>query len=150
MIQEYCGVKVSRSLRLAIPTSNVEQILQLRMEDISPIPGVAGWVLGAIHQKGNLLWVIDFERFLGIKPYALEPSFLAMAIAETGNLLETKRIACYVRGIEGILTIDDQQLLNLPDRLPTLAKKLLKGVAKTATYPHAVLDPQAFFTNLKA
>jgi chemotaxis signal transduction protein len=149
MIQEYCGVRVSRSLRLAIPTSNVEEILQLRMDEVSPMPGVASWILGAIHQKGKLVWVIHFEQFLGIKPRPLASSFLAVVIAIAEGLNETKRVACCVVGIEGILTIDDQQLWRMPDRLPNVPKKILKGVAKTTTYPHAVVDPEAFFNQLK-
>ncbi len=143
MIQEYCAVRVSNSLRLAIPAFNVDEILQLKIDEIAPIPGVLAAVLGAVNQKGKLLWVLNFERFLKLKITPLGNSFLAVVISQ-----QNCRIAFSALQIDGLLTIDDQKLLNLPDRLPNLPKKLFKGIAKTEHYPYAVLEPQALFSSL--
>jgi purine-binding chemotaxis protein CheW len=140
MIQEYCAVRVSSSLRLAIPASNVEQILQLRSDEIAPVPGVISAILGAVNQKGKLLWVLNFERFLKLKVTPLGSSFLAVVISDRDC-----RVACSALSIEGLLTLDDRQLIRLPTRLPSLPKKLFRGIAKTDTHPHAVLEPQALF-----
>jgi len=143
MIQEYCGVRVSTSLRLAIPTSHIQEILQLKSDEIAPIPGVISAVLGALNHKGNLLWVMHSEKFLRIKPTPLGSRFLAVVISQ-----QNCRVACSALGIEGLLTIDDQKLVSLPDRLPKLAKQLFKGIAKTDGFPHAVFDPKSLFLSL--
>ncbi|MDX1976868.1 MAG: chemotaxis protein CheW [Pseudanabaenaceae cyanobacterium bins.68] len=154
MNREYCGVRVSRSLRLAIPLINLEEIIQVKFADISPIPGIANTILGAVHQKGKLLWVLNLEAYLGLKPTPFGSSILAVILTEvfTNQMAEQqkepKRIACRILGIERTLAARDAEIIRLPPRLPTLAQSILKGVFKQDAFTGAVLDPQSLFVSL--
>jgi chemotaxis signal transduction protein len=138
-------VRVSRSLRLAIPVENIGEILQLQQQEISPIPGLPRWLLGTINNKGNLLWILHTEDFLGLKPSPIPNSLIVLVVNITLPDRSIRRIACTVFEIEEIFSLDSEQLRPLPEKLPTRARELLQGLAKHNDVFRAVLDPHALF-----
>lgn len=145
MIQEYCRLKVSPLLRIVLPVSCVKEVVQLQLQDISPIPMVDPCLLGITNQRGNLLWVLHLERFLGIPPNPLPKPVMAIAIHAQMADAGIRRIACVVMALEGIINLDSQRFLPLPNKLPSRAKALLSGLVKVERDTYGVLNVKEIF-----
>ncbi len=145
MIQEYCRLRVSSLLRIAVPVNYVDEVVQLQPQDISPIPGVDPCLLGLTNQRGSLLWVLHLEKFLGIQPTPLSKPIIAIAMR--AQMLDggMRRLACVVMALEEIVMLDSEKLLPLPDKLPPRAKALLSGLAKLDNNTYGILNvPEVF------
>jgi len=145
MIQEYCRLKISPLLRIAIPVSYVDEVIQLRSQDISPIPGVQPALMGLTNQRGRLLWVVNMERFLGLQPSPLGKPIVAIAIrAQIGNL-GIRHLACVVMAIEEIVTLDSQKFSPIPKNLPPRAKALLSSLVRVDNNTYGLLNVNEVF-----
>jgi twitching motility protein PilI len=145
MIQEYCRLKISPSLRIAIPVSYVDEIIQLRSQDISPIPGVQPALLGITNQRGKLLWVLNMEHFLGLKPSPLGKPIVAIAIRDQIGDMGIRRLACVVMAIEEIVTLDSQKFLPIPKNLPPRAQALLSSLVRVDDNIYGLLNVNEVF-----
>ncbi len=145
MIQEYCRLRVSSLLRIALPVSYVDEVVQLQPQDISPIPGVDPCLLGLTNQRGSLLWVLHLEKFLGIQPNPLSKPIIAIAMRAQMPDGGMRRLACVVMALEEIVMLDSQKLIPLPDKLPPRPKALLSGLVKLDNNTYGVLNvPEVF------
>lgn len=140
MIQEYCRLRVSSLLRIAIPVVYVDEVLQLQPQEISPIPGVHPCLLGVTNQRGSLLWVLHLEKFFGIQPMPLAKPIIAISLRLTMPNGELRRLACVVMGLEEIITLDPQKLFPVPDKLPPRSKSLLSGLAKLDGNTYGIIN----------
>ena len=145
MIQEYCRLKISPLLRIVIPVSYVDEIIQLRSHDISPIPGIQPALLGLTNQRGKLLWVLNMERFLGLKPSPLGKPIVAIAIRAQVGDVGIRRLACVVMAVEEIITLDSQKFSPIPKNLPPRAKALLSSLARVDDNTYGVLNVNELF-----
>ncbi len=145
MIQEYCRLRVSSLLRIALPVSYVDEVVQLQPQDISPIPGVDPCLLGLTNRQGSLLWVLHLEKFLGIQPNPLSKPIIAIAMRAQMPDGGMRRLACVVMALEEIVMLDSQKLLPLPNKLPPRAKALLSGLVKLDNNTYGILNvPEVF------
>jgi chemotaxis signal transduction protein len=145
MIQEYCRLRVSSLLRIAIPVEHVDEVVQLQSQDISPIPGVHPCLLGITNQRGSLLWVLHLEKFFGIQPMPLAKTMKAIALRLVMSDGEIRRLACVVMGLEEIITLDTQKLFPVPDKLPLRSKSLLLGLAKIEGNTYGIVNINEVF-----
>ncbi len=145
MIQEYCRLRVSSLLRIAIPVADVDEVLQLQSQDISPIPGVNPCLLGVTNQRGNLLWVLHLEKFFGIQPMPLAKPIMAIALRAVRSDGGMRRLACVVMALEEIITLDTQKLFPVPDKLPNRAKTLLSGLTKIDGNTYGIVNIDEMF-----
>ncbi len=145
MIQEYCRLRVSSLLRIAIPVDYVDEVVQLQPQDISPIPGVNSCLLGVTNQRGSLLWVLHLEKFFGIQPSPLARPIMAIALRIAMPDGGIRRIACVVMAIEEIMTLDTKRLFPVPNKLPPRSKSLLSGLAKLDGNTYGIVNVNEMF-----
>ena len=145
MIQEYCRLRVSSLLRIAIPVAYVDEVVQLQTQDISPIPGVHPCLLGVTNQRGSLLWVLHLEKFFGIQPSPLAKPMIAIALRAVRQDAGIRRLACVVMALEEIITLDAQKFFPVPDKLPARSKALLAGLAKIDGNTYGVVNIDEVF-----
>lgn len=148
MIQEYCRLRISPLLRIAVPVNSVSEVVQLQPQEISPIPGVNPCLLGITNQRGKLLWVLHLEKFLGMQPMPLAKPIMAIAMRAqipNGGMCD---LACVVMALEEIVTIDTQKLFPVPDNAPPRAKLLLLGLAKLDSKTYGILNVHELFRML--
>jgi len=148
MIQEYCRLRVSSLLRIAIPVAYVDEVVQLQSQEISPIPGVHPCLLGVTNQRGSLLWVLHLESFLGIQPMPLASPIIAISLRLARSDGEIRRLACVVMGVEEIVSLDTQKLFPVPDKLPPRSRSLLLGLAKIDGNTYGVVNIHEIFRAL--
>lgn len=168
-VYEYFGVRITGSVRIAVPLAHVESVLRIDPLRICPIPGVPPYFWGVVNQKGSLTWVFNFSHYLGLPqtPTLTGVSYLAAVItAQTDQQFKPERerkVACLVSDLEGIYTLDPRTLKPMPDQLKPHLRDLFVGLAirssklegdprvkQTQIQTHqairvAVLDPILFF-----
>lgn len=58
-----------------LPTSQLLEIVKVNLSQITPIAGIAPYVMGVYNWRGDVIWVIDLASMLGYKPlYAQDQS----------------------------------------------------------------------------
>ena len=58
---DYFIVELVNQDKLAIPLTQVKEVISVTNNDICPIPGVKNAVAGMTNQRGNLLWLLDLS-----------------------------------------------------------------------------------------
>ncbi len=145
MIQEYCRLKISPLLRIVIPVSSVDEVIQLRSQDISPIPGLQSSLMGITNQRGKLLWVLNLEHFLRLQPSPLGKPIIAIAIHTQIGDMGIRRLACVVKEIEEIITLDSQKFSPVPSNLPPRARALLSSLVRVDKNTYGLLNVNEMF-----
>lgn len=115
----------------AVPLGEVRAVLH---EIVTPMPGVAGWIAGAVNVRGTLLSVIEPARVLGLPDV---PETVEAVVESTVLLLESRF------GPVGVLLHAPPELLRLnePDSGPPLPGQT--GVSSVLMGRIAVLDISA-------
>jgi twitching motility protein PilI len=146
MIEEYCRIRVSQLLWIAVPVSCVEEVTQLQPQDISLIPAVNPCLLGITNKRGRLLWILHLEKFLGIKATPLPKQLLTITIRlPKQDAAGISRVACVVVSLEEIVTLDSQKFVPVPDKLPQRARELLSGLVNLDKKTYGILNVEKMF-----
>ena len=105
-----------------IETVHIGEIMRGTEIDITPVPGLPGWVLGVTNLHGDVVSVIDLPRFLEIE---------APATRRTINVLVTQaadqRIGLLVDDIELIHTFPVDQVFSPPFKVEPELVAYLRG-----------------------
>ncbi|WP_198013407.1 chemotaxis protein CheW [Thalassoporum mexicanum] len=133
---------------MAIPVMAVGDVLQLQQQEVTPIPNMEPWLLGVNNHKGNLLWVMHLEAFLGLKFTSLINPLTAVVVRSTQSDLDNRQIICIVKGIEDVISFDRRRQRSLPTKLPKRSKSVLAGYTRHQGNTHVVLDPLKLFAVL--
>lgn len=90
--------------------------------EITPVPGLPGWVLGVCNVHGEIMSVVDLARFLEMpsKP-GWQPEYMLVMQAEG------QRIALAVDGIDVIYTIPLNQVVSPPFKIDPVLVQYLQG-----------------------
>ncbi|GAB4231379.1 MAG: hypothetical protein Kow0049_13700 [Stanieria sp.] len=117
MIQNYFSVSLSTPWKVALPLTDLETVIKLEPTEIAIIPGIAQFWYGVTNYRGNLLWVLDTEKFLqidsceGLTSGVYTPRQVNSLEKLTAVVLTTKvegitkKVAFTVKGLEGVISI---------------------------------------------
>jgi twitching motility protein PilI len=107
MNSEFFSFQLADSIRIALPLTHVEKIIQIPQQQICPLPGIASYWAGIANYQGSLLWVLDSEQFFNLVPSRLLKKANWTAIVVTFQTPEIRRrIAISVKSLNGILAVD--------------------------------------------
>jgi len=154
MAEDYFKIRIAKSVRLAVPLTYIETVVSVEPRSICPIPGVRGDFLGVVNRRGNLTWVLDLSRYLGLGYFPHHPGREVTAVvvanrsyAEGGDGGEPKRyLACAVEELEGAFAATRTKTIAKPMK-PKL-QKLFAKVAYQGARGIAILEPTALFRDL--
>ncbi|BAU64555.1 CheW protein [Stanieria sp. NIES-3757] len=111
MIQNYFSVSLSTSWKVALPLTDVETVIKLEQTEMATIPGIAQFWYGVTNYRGNLLWVLDTEKFLQIDSFQVN-SIEKMTAVVLNHKVEgiTKKVALTVKRLEGVVSMQTENL----------------------------------------
>ncbi|GAM10255.1 chemotaxis protein CheW [Geobacter sp. OR-1] len=123
--------------RYGIPLEMVERVV--RMVEITPLPGVAGFIRGVINVQGKILPVLDQRRRFGLseRPVELSDQLIIVKGAKRRLALMTD-MACEVRECPEQIQTEAAEIIS---DLPFLA-----GVAKLSDGLILLQDPEALLS----
>jgi twitching motility protein PilI len=61
---DYFIVDLIEGKKVAIPLSQVQEVININSSDICPIPGVNHSLLGVTNHRGNFLWILELSHLL--------------------------------------------------------------------------------------
>lgn len=109
--------------------------------EITPVPGLPGWVLGVSNVHGEIMSVVDLARFLDAPPRAnWQPEY--MLVAQGQN----QRIGLAVDGIDIIYTIPLNQVISPPFKIEPVLVQYLQGTIERADDFVRLLDCEHLLT----
>ncbi len=154
MTQDYFRVRVSGSVRVALPLKNIETVLQIDRQLICPIPGVPSGLLGVVNRRGILTWVLDLGHFLELRPLSGPPNRKLTAISLIQEDVDgvsdkqgsRKSVACIVEELEGIFT--PPKIKPIRKRLKSRLRPLFVNLAYYENSGIAILNPTALLQTL--
>lgn len=111
MIHNYFSVSLSTPWKVALPLTDVETVIKLEQTEIATVPGIAQFWYGVTNYRGNLLWVLDTERFLQIDSFQVN-SIEKLTAVVLKHKVEgiTKKVAFTVQRLEGLVSIQAESL----------------------------------------
>ncbi len=156
MTQDYFQVRLAESLRLALPMTAVEAVLQINSRQIYPVPGLPVWLIGVMNRRGTLTWVMDLSQFLEVKAPLVRSGKDVPAIILTATVASTvpnqeasrRSIACLVGELMGGFTPSTIERFTKP--LKPRLKPLFSGVTEQDGRAIALLDPVALLKDVHA
>lgn len=98
---QFLTFELSSDTRAMLAATQAVEILQLPMPRITPIPGMAAWVLGAYNWRGEMIWIVDLPQLLELAPLgdqgsatahysiaivSMESTYLGLAVPSVGDL----------------------------------------------------------------
>ncbi len=154
VVQDYFQVRLGDSLRLALPMSAIETVLQVNPQQICPIPGLPSWLLGVVNRRGILTWVLNLSQFLDVTvptPRSgkdIPAVVVTMTIATTPAQGEASQrsIACLVGELSGVFTPTTITQFSKP--LKPKLRALFSGVTQHQGRPIALVDPAALLHSI--
>ncbi len=110
MNQEYFSVQLTPKINLGIPLANMGAVIQLEVNNICPVPGVAAFWYGVVNFKGSLLWVLDSDRYfyLANKQDKLTRKLTAVILKYDDSAKSSRQIALVTQQLIGITTLKAQ------------------------------------------
>ena len=57
-----------------LPTEQLNEVLTISTEQITPMPDMSPWIMGTYNWRGNILWLVDLGYLVGLKPLYQQPS----------------------------------------------------------------------------
>ncbi|MGC9502330.1 chemotaxis protein CheW [Baaleninema sp.] len=164
MERDYFKIRVSSTVRVALPLSQIEAALQIDRQLVCPVPGVAPALLGVVNRRGTLTWVLDLSHFLELGPLPAMPGQTLKAIAlapsseanpktweeaklSSGDRSRGPAVACVVTDLEGVFS--PQRELPVTERLKPRLQGLIRSIVYDGKTGLAVLDPDALLRSLR-
>ncbi|GAB4525908.1 MAG: hypothetical protein Tsb0014_05640 [Pleurocapsa sp.] len=118
MNSEYFSVKLSNSIQLGLPLTDLANVTQLEHKNICLVPGVAPFWYGVVNFQGSLLWVLDCDRFFDLESSGdrLSPK-LTVVILQHQIEATQRQIALTVKQLQGIISVNPSKLNSVPSSL---------------------------------
>jgi chemotaxis signal transduction protein len=69
----FLGFSLTPELKATIETDNIQGVLSLNPSQIVKIPGCGAATLGVHYHRGEVLWLLDLARFLGLRGLSQQP-----------------------------------------------------------------------------
>ncbi len=105
----------------------LQEVVQVRLEEVLPIPAVDPWVLGVHSWRGDIVWILDLGALLGLEALseAADPHVPVSAMVIPSG---EQMLGLVVRRVETIVTQDPQALQPLsPGMVPPHLAHYLRG-----------------------
>lgn len=163
MSADYFVVRLLGGALWAVPLERAVGTLAVAPSEICPVPGVDSALLGAINQRGQLLWVLDLQAALsGLNAASTQRSrrtltLLAIDRASPGvdSASGRSRLACVVAELVEIVRFEADTFSAPADvtlqrfGYSERGRSLLRGMAEYQGEPVAILDADALFDTLQ-
>ncbi len=118
-----------------LPTQHTGGVFTLEMGQITPIPHMPAWVIGAYNWRGVILWMVDIGHLCGLTPWYQQVRNLSvhtvvvLQIPDRGlGRTKYRTLGLVVHQVEDIESCDLERVEWLdPDPASTQAQPLLQG-----------------------
>ena len=115
--ESYLKFEVGQGIQAGLLMKQVQEVMVLQPRYLSPIPNLAPGILGLMHRRSRILWVIDLAMLLGVGRLDYSPQQYDIVILRTGSIA----VAAAVTRVDGIAWA-------LPDAVQPVPSHVSKGL----------------------
>jgi purine-binding chemotaxis protein CheW len=110
-----------------IALGNLQEVINISLKNILPVPQVTGSILGIINWRGRATWIVDLANLWGDRHWCKRSP-----IAETGMAMlvqwQGETIGLLIQGVKTIEIYDLKQCLPIPQEMfPHELSSLARG-----------------------
>lgn len=108
---------ITSSQEFALPATVIREVISAPIDRITPIPNTSVLLLGTLNLRGRVIWVADFEQFLG-EPTTLNtdrPEIPVIAIEDQDTIIGLA--VDHIAGMEWLSVERVQLLTNVSDSI---------------------------------
>ncbi|NJR75372.1 MAG: chemotaxis protein CheW [Scytonema sp. CRU_2_7] len=139
-----------------LPISHLVEVLTIAVDQLTPIPQLPAWVMGAYNWRGEVLWMVDLAHLIGLTPWHQQGisatySIIVLRVRSMSTLTnaENQMIGLVINRAE-MMEWCDPDLLQSPSSDDVIAPELipfLRGYQlKSNGEQLAVLDDEVIVT----
>ncbi|WP_319419515.1 chemotaxis protein CheW [Pleurocapsa sp. FMAR1] len=140
MNQEYFSVQLAPEINLGIPLANMGAVIQLEVNNICPVPGVAAFWYGVVNFKGSLLWVLDSDRYFHLVSKQKLKRKLTAVVLKYDPAKSSRQIALVTQQLIGITTLKAQHE-EISENISSNLKNCCSASAVTEAKNTYILNP---------
>ncbi|MGG6266699.1 chemotaxis protein CheW [Leptolyngbya sp. AN03gr2] len=115
--ESYLKFEVGQGTQVGLPMRQVQEVMVLQPRYLTPIPNMMPGLLGLMHRRSKVLWVLDLAMLLDVGRLDYSPQQYDIVILRTGSIA----VAAAVKRVDGIAWA-------LPDTLQPVPSHVTKGL----------------------
>jgi positive phototaxis protein PixI len=115
--ESYLKFEAGQGTLLGLPMKQVQEVMVLQPRYLTPIPNMRPGLLGLMHRRSRVLWVMDLAMLLDVGRLDYSPQQYDIVILRTGSI----SVAAAVKRVDGIAWA-------LPDSLQPVPSHVTKGL----------------------
>ncbi len=103
-----------------LPVEQLNEVLKVPLDRITPVPHLPGWVLGVYNWRGEILWIIDLGLRVGLRAWhdqEMSPAVAPVAVLQAPDENQSRQVGLVVDRVEDIVALDLDQLQSPPNAL---------------------------------
>ncbi|MBD0334349.1 MAG: chemotaxis protein CheW [Cyanobacteria bacterium Co-bin13] len=152
--EQFLQVYLDGDLSILLPVKTLVEIIKLPIDQVVPMFQMAPWVMGVYNCRGEVLWMIDLNHFLGLSPWYEQDNpttkhtsvvIKAPPSEESWTRDNRPTLGLIVNRVEGMVSCPVEAVQPLPEGSagPGLVP-FVSGVWQTGTgVAHLILDSTA-------
>jgi positive phototaxis protein PixI len=74
--EKYLKFQLVTDITALLPISQLAEVLTIDVSQITPIPQLPSWVMGAYNWRGEALWMVDLAYLIGFLPWYQQSSLV--------------------------------------------------------------------------
>jgi positive phototaxis protein PixI len=119
-----------------MPMKSIQEVVSLAASRLTPMPNRPACVLGLMHRRNRVLWVVDLAQLLGVGSLAGKPRQYDLILLRSG----ANAWAGAVQRVQGMTWLPPDQLQLPPSYTPANLLNYLHGCVYQAQEISLVLD----------
>ena len=138
MEEKFLGCQIGIENTALFPVENVREILRIDLAQILAIPDMPEFVLGIYNWRGEMLWIVDFDRQLGLGdgPETLETTLNIIVVR-----VENRVLGLAVKGVDEIESLAGEGFQSPVGLFDPQLERFIAGYLQQTG--RVVLNPQA-------
>ena len=137
--EAYLKFQVGQGVQVGLIMKHVQEVLVLPTQQLTPMPNMPVGILGLMHRRSRVMWVMDLALLLDIGVLDYSPQQYDIVIIRTGG----SAVALAVRQVEGISWMQPTQVQPLPSHVTKGLIPYARGCVLQAQEVIFLLDGEA-------
>jgi positive phototaxis protein PixI len=152
---QFLQLYLDADLPVLLPVQQLVEIMTISIEQIVPLFQMPAWVMGVYNWRGEVLWMVDLNHFLGLTPwyrqahYASKHTIIVLRVGPQNRLAGDEKqavLGLVVNRVETMVSCNPELIQTPSDQqnLPATIQPFLQGCwQKSIAEVHLILDGAA-------
>jgi twitching motility protein PilI len=137
--EAFLKFEIGNHIQAGLLMKQVQEVVVLPAPYLTPMPNMAPEILGLMHRRSRVLWVVDLAMLLGLGALDYRPQQYDIVIVRT----DTSAVAVAIRQVEGIAWIAPDALQPTPLHESSALISYVQGCVVQAQAIVFLLDGEA-------